>query len=120
MAQQTTAEKILLFKGRKRYGFSHSLGTIFLGYTLLGDFNPYAGIYQYRNSAKQRYHIKSIMYWPTNPRTAPQQAWRAVFANGALAWGALTLTEKEAYNKRAKPYHMTGYHLFQREYLGSH
>jgi len=120
MAKQTTAEALIFLKGRKRYGFSHSFGSAFYGYTRFGDFNEFSGIYQYRNSAKQRYHVKTLMYWPRNPRTEPQQAWRAVFSVGAVNWAGLTSEQKASYNERAKPLHMTGYHLHQREWLASH
>lgn len=120
MPYQTTAQKIMLPKARKRFGFSHSLGTMFMGYTRCGEFNEFAGIYQYRNSFRQRKHIKMMFMWPTNPQTVPQQAWRTVFADGAVNWQSLTAPEKVEYNKRAKSLHMTGYHLHQREWLQSH
>lgn len=120
MALLTKKQRVMMPKPRKRFGFSHSFGTAFFGYTRFGDFNEYAGIYTYRNNWKQRKHIAMQFYWPTNPQTVPQQAWRAVFANGAVAWQSLTSDQKAEYNKRAKQKHMTGYHLHQREYLSSH
>lgn len=120
MPKLTTNEKVMFVKPRKRYGFSQLFGTSFFGYIRFGEYNPYAGIFQYRNSAKQRYHVKTSFYWPRNPRTVPQQSWREVFALGAIAWSSLTAPEKEQYNIRARAKHMTGYHLFQREWLSSH
>jgi hypothetical protein len=120
MAYLTTEQKVILPRPRKRFGFSHSFGTAFFGYTRFAEFNDYAGIYQYRNSFGQKKHVKTIMYWPRNPQTPTQQAWRSVFADGAAAWAGLTSPEKAEYNKRAKLLHMTGYHLHQREWLSSH
>lgn len=120
MSRLTKNESVMLFRPRKRLGFSQLVGTMFMGYIRCGEYNEYAGIYQYCNAWEQRYHVKTLMHWPKNPQTGPQQAWRAVFTAGAVDWGSLTSDEKLAYNKRAKPYHMTGYHLHQREWLGSH
>lgn len=120
MADLTTLQKTLLVRPRKRLGFSHSFGTAFFGYTRFGEQNEIAGIYRYLNSSGQRKHIREGFYWPTNPRTVGQQAWRGVFTDGAVHWASLTPLEKGEYNERAKPLHMTGYHLHQREWLSSH
>jgi hypothetical protein len=119
MAELTTEQKLFIFRGRKRFGYSHSFGTAFFGYTRFGEFNNFAGIYQYCNSWGQRKHIKTIMHWPTNPQTIPQQAWRTSFADGMALWQALTLEEKEEYNIKAKSLHMGGHNLFLRDYLSS-
>jgi len=60
-------------------------------------------------------------YTPSNPRTAAQQAWRAVFAAGIAAWHALSDEEKEEWKRRAKEEKsMVGQHLFQSVYLKTH
>lgn len=120
MALLTKFQSVMAVKPRKRFGFSHSYGLAHFGYSLYGDQNPMSAIFQYRNSHKERKHISMRFYWPRNPRTIPQQAWRTVFSNGAIAWAGLTSGEKLSYNNRAKRLHMTGYHLFQREWLSSH
>lgn len=120
MSYLTKAERVMLPRARKRFGYSCYVGTMFMGFTQAGDDNQYAGIYQSNNNPGKHIYHKKIMYWPTNPQTVPQQAWRAVFTAGAVAWGALTADEKLAYNKRAKQYHFFGYHLFQREWLHQH
>ena len=56
-------------------------------------------------------------YYPTNPRTTKQQAWRAVFRTGKATWDALAPQTKTKYNKRAYAYKFTGFNLFMREYL---
>lgn len=120
MALLSKSERVMLPRARKRYGFSHSYGSAFFGYSFLGDDNEYSGIYQLHNVHGERKFIKAKFYWPTNPRTDTQQAWRGVFSDGAVAWAGLTSDEKLLYNNRAKRYRMTGYHLFQREWLSSH
>jgi len=82
--------------------------------------NKWAGIYQ-RKLTKQGKKI-SLMphYYPTNPRTPKQQAWRQIFVDGKEAWDNLTQTQKHSYNRRAIPLIFSGYNLFQREYLAMH
>jgi len=81
---------------------------------------PMAGIYQVRRYGAKRVLVQEKFYRPTNPQTAPQQAWRAVFSAGKAAWDVLTSDEKLALNKRARPLKMSGFNLFMREYLLSH
>ncbi len=81
---------------------------------------PHAGIYQRKLTKKGKQTSKMKFYYPTNPRTVEQQAWRAVFMDGKLAWDSLTIEEKELYNRRAIPLKFSGYNLFQREYLNTH
>jgi hypothetical protein len=113
-------EKLLSLSARKRFGFSHSFGSAHFGYTRFGDFNVYSGIYQKHNTPAGKRDSRMQFYWPTNPQTSPQQAWRAVFAQGFSDWGGLTPTEKAEYNRRARSRKMSGFNLFMREYLLSH
>lgn len=83
-----------------------------------GDADPWGvnGIYQMRMTKTGKRPIKMKFYTPTNPQTVPQEANRAKFAAAMAAWMALTLSEKQAYNIRAKRRRMFGWGLFVREY----
>lgn len=78
------------------------------------------GIYQRRKENGQIFYVRERFYTPTNPQTGPQQAWRTTFKNGAIAWQALTPTEKEKYNKKALKYGIYGYNLFMKNWLKTH
>jgi hypothetical protein len=82
--------------------------------------NPWAGIYQRKVTKRGKETSRMKFYYPTNPRTKKQQAWRAVFRAGKAAWDSLTEIQKESYNRRAIRLKFTGYNLFQREYLRTH
>jgi len=56
-------------------------------------------------------------YRPTNPQTAPQQAWRAVFAAGISGYKSLTAPEKLALNKEARKCRQSGLTLFLSRHL---
>lgn len=105
---------------RKRFAFSNLFGRIFFGYALFGDENEYAGIYQKRNSAGQKKHIKMLMYWPSNPRTEPQQARRQLFSDGVVAWHALSPEDVLYWKKEGQKKRITGYHAFLSNYLLTH
>ena len=94
------------------------------GIKLYGDFDygedkRIWGIYQRRHNKGKVVYAKMKFYIPSNPRTVPQQNWRAVFGAGMTAWGNLTNEQKEVYNERAKSLHLHGVNLFMREYLKS-
>lgn len=120
MPELTTAQKVMLFRPRKRFGYSQLLGTQFFGYSRFGEYNEYAGQYQYWNSWGQRRHIRTRFYWPTNPNTPSQQATRQFMRDAMSAWAALTSDEKAKYNDRAYRKKMNGSNLFVREYRYSH
>lgn len=82
--------------------------------------NPWAGIYQRKKTKKGKKISRMKFYITPNPRTPAQQAWRAVFGAGKIAWDSLTEPQKTLYNKRGQRIKMSGYNLFQREYLNSH
>ncbi len=105
---------------RGRFGFSGGLGAIRLGDTRLGFYSPFAGIYSRKKLRKGWGLSKMLFYRPTNPQTTGQQAWRAVFAAGWVAYAALTPTEKMLYSKHAREYRLSGPQLFMRDYLSSH
>lgn len=54
---------------------------------------------------------------PRNPNTPAQKAVRRNFAEAVKAWQMLPLSEKEAYNRRARKKPLTGYNLFTSEFL---
>lgn len=78
------------------------------------------GIYQVRTRFGKRVQVKEKHYIPTNPQTGPQQAWRQVYADSIVAWQTLTDEQKAVYTEKAKGKNMSGYNLFQKEYLLSH
>lgn len=74
------------------------------------------GIYQMRMTKRGKVPVKMKFYAPTNPQSVAQEANRAKFAAAMSAWGALTDSQKAAYNVRAKRRGMFGWGLFIREY----
>ncbi len=57
------------------------------------------------------------LYYPYNPQTEKQQAWRGYFADGMAAWQALPIEEKRVWNESAKRYRLYGYHRFMKKYM---
>lgn len=106
---------------QKQLGRPNRLGEHILGWTWLGHFNKYAGIYQKRHNYLENkiVGVKERFYRPTNPQSVPQQAWRQKFADGMDEWASLTPAEKEWYNQRGNLLGMHGVNLFLREYLSS-
>lgn len=77
------------------------------------------GVYQRRHKNGKVTYKRLKFYIPKNPRTVPQQSWRANFTAGMVAWAALTPTQKNVYNERAKGKPLYGHNLFMKEYLKS-
>jgi hypothetical protein len=75
------------------------------------------GIYQQRKCKTGIETVRMKFYKPTNPNTPAQQHWREKFAQSILAWRALTDDQKKEYNRIAGSLHMSGYNLFQKQYL---
>lgn len=84
-----------------------------------GDLDPtnVLGIYQVRTRFGHRTNVKEKFYTPTNPNSTLQQFWRLQFANSIIAWRNLSAEKKKMYNKRAQGRQMSGYNLFQKQYL---
>ena len=84
-----------------------------------GEVDPpeFWGIYQQRHCKAGQKTIKMKFYRPRNPKTRPQQAWRRQYALSILAWRNLTSEEKRVYNLRAGGMGMSGYNLFQKQFL---
>lgn len=112
--------KILTGKGVGRFGFQQAdrLGLRTYNEALLT--NPYAGIFQRRKYGKKKMIVQEKFYWPSNPQTVPQQAWRAVFTAGVDAYHALSPVIKERYRLAGQKYKMTGYNNFLSDYLKEH
>jgi len=78
------------------------------------------GIYQRRTRNGKTQFVREEFYWPTNPQTVPQQAWRATFKAGMVAWSNLTDEQKKAYNIKGTKIGTMGQNVFMKEYLNSH
>lgn len=135
-------EKLFSLTPKKRFGLFNQFGTSQFGYSVYGEEDIYffrseyghaifggdifadvillSGIYRTDNITGKTKHYREPYYITKNPRYAPQQAWRQIFADAVLAWQGLTAPEKVIYNKRAIGKHMSGYNLYLSEYLESH
>lgn len=79
--------------------------------------NPWSGTYQRRKLKKRKGIVRMRYYKPTNPRTPAQQYRRWLFASGVALWNVLDNSLRANYNLRAKPFRLSGFCLFQREWL---
>lgn len=78
------------------------------------------GIYQTQYRGGKPF-IRLLHYFvPQNPRTETQQNNRQKYSDSIIAWRNLTNEQKQVYNKNAVGMKMTGYNLFQKEYMLSH
>lgn len=77
------------------------------------------GIWQKRIRHGKLQFVKMNFMYPSNPQTATQQSWRAVFTAGMSAWSSLTTEQKKDYNRKASKISLHGVNLFLREYLKS-
>ena len=113
---------------RKKLGRSSEYGQRIYGSHEYGEYNDQFGLYRIRHirdhyfgagdkergkqyTQKERFHI------PTNPQTSSQQTNRAKFTNAITAWQALTPSQKDVYNQRAKYKNFSGYNLYITEYM---
>jgi hypothetical protein len=115
-----TMGKLYSLDARGKFGFSGGLGRMALGYNRVGFYNWFCGIYAKHYYYGKPYISRMKFYRPANPQTEAQQAWRAVYADSINSWRALSDNEKKRYNTRAFGQRMSGYNLFQKEYLNSH
>ena len=83
------------------------------------DPHEFLGVYRSSNFQTGNTRQKLPFYRPTNPNTAAQQANRSRFADAADSWNALSDSQKESYNVRARPLSITGYNLFLKETLNT-
>lgn len=112
--------KLYSLDARGKFGYSGGLGRLALGYNRLGFYNWFCGIYQKKYYYGKPFISRSKFYRPKNPKTVKQQAWRSVYADSIIAWRTLDDNIKLLYNKRACGQRMSGYNLFQKEYLNNH
>jgi hypothetical protein len=122
--------------GESKYGDEEILvlakeyGQRIYGESKYGEILDLFGIWQVRHrrthfltsgekETGELYNIRKRFYWPTNPRTEAQQAWRATFSSGVEAWQALSEGEKDEYRELAKEKPLSGFNLFLREFLTS-
>ena len=84
-----------------------------------GEIDPpeFWGIYQQRHCKAGQKTIKMKFYKPRNPKTPAQMACRKKYADSILAWRNLTNDEKREYNRKAGGMGMSGYNLFQKQFL---
>ncbi len=118
------------FFGERIYGDFHygeeerqidknEYGVKLYGGSLYGTDDVRIGIYQKRHKLGKTGYTRTKFYIPSNPKTAPQQSWRAVFTAGMGEWANLTTEQKNQYNRRADKVHLHGVNLFMREWLKS-
>ncbi len=119
MAIVENEKKLKSYDVRGKFGFSQDYGNALYGYTRFGEQNDSAGCYQRKRTAQGYKLFKQRIYFPTNPRTVPQQAWRAIFTSAMTAWTSLSPTDKSSWKRRAKAYHIHGHNLFLRYFLNS-
>ncbi len=107
------------FSIRKRLGKPNSLGEMWLGWSELGDDDPFAGVYQKRRRRTGQIYVKMKHAWPDCGHTVRQAEMRSIFADGVTAWHALTTLQKQAYNKRKYPTGQSGFTRHMTEYLNA-
>ena len=84
-----------------------------------GDPDPLniLGIYRRRPTREGVTLVKMDFYFPANPQTQQQQAWRTTFANGVASWQNLNEGERDGYRESAKEMPMTGFNLYLSQFL---
>ena len=105
---------------RQKLGRTCEYGRRVYGGFFYGEVMDEYGEYQMRKGKKKQNMIKREFNMPYNPRTVLQQANRQKYADSVVEWQALTNVQKAVYNIRAVGRKMSGYNLFQKEYLLSH
>ena len=109
--------KLYSMDGRGKFGYSGGFGRIAFGYTRLGFYNWFCGIYQKKYYYGKPYIARQRFAWGSNPQTERQQSWRVVVKNGVIAWRALDAPTKKKWNKLASGRRMSGYNAFLSDYL---
>ncbi len=112
--------KLLSIDARGKFGFSGGFGRIAFGYTRLGFYNWYAGIYQKKYLYGVPYLSRMKFYRPTNNQHENQQLWRSQVTGGWVAWRALDPETREQWRLRGMKRRMTGPNAFMSEWLKSH
>ena len=85
-----------------------------IGITARGSFSSLFIFTQY---GKKR--IVKKYYYPYNPKSAEQQAWREIFSDAVENWQGFDNSVKNFYNTKYKNDHMSGYNRYIGLYLGA-
>ncbi len=117
MAVITRPQDIKSLEIRKTLGLPNQCGNFWFGRSKLGDHFREAGIYQKRHRKRGQIFVRMKHYYPSNPRSIPQQANRALFATAIALWNAKTLEEQMVWNKMKKIKGKSGYNRFVSQYL---
>ena len=88
-------ERFLTLQTVKRFGLPNQYGQAIAGWAKYGDFNPYAGYYQRRNTRNGVIIVRTKFYKPQNPTSGPILVSQAKWASGVSAWHALDETTKQ-------------------------
>ena len=102
---------------RQKLGRTCEYGCRFYGAFFYGEVHDFYGIYQIRKGVNGQIIVKEKFYISINPQTEAQQANRQKYADSVLAWQNLTDEQKLVYNNKAKGRKLSGYNLFQKQYL---
>jgi hypothetical protein len=109
--------KLLSLDARGKFGWSGGFGRLAFGYTRLGFYSWWAGIYSKKYYYGKPYISRMKFYRPTNPRTILQQNWRAVHAYATYLWRSFDPETQEPYEMKGKRAKMTGYNFFLSYFL---
>jgi hypothetical protein len=92
---------------------------MFLGQPLYPDALRCSGAIGQIYIFKQYKHWRAVLpyYYPYNPQTETQQAWRGVFADAIGNWQGFDNQTKGHYNALKYPNVMSGYNRYIRFYL---
>jgi hypothetical protein len=109
--------KLLSLDARGKFGYSGGFGRVAFGYTRLGFYNWYCGIYQKRYYYGTPYISRSKFYRSTGGNTLRQQNNRAVLAYMWVIWATVDIETKKQYRLRGATKGITGPNLFMSEWL---
>jgi hypothetical protein len=112
-----TMGKLLSLDARGKFGYSGGFGRIAFGYTRLGFYNWYCGIYQKRYYYGKPYISKSKFYSSTGGNTLKQINNRAVLAYMWVLWAFVDQKIKEKYKINGAKIGITGANFFMSEWL---
>jgi hypothetical protein len=104
---------------RGRFSIPNGLGLLQCGWSMLGYFHPYAGIYQTKHTKRGPRVSQMVHYRPKNKKTVLQITRQNKFALAVSAWKLLTKQERLFYNKIKNKDNISGYNFYISEYLNS-
>lgn len=115
-----TMGKLNSLDSRGKFGFSGGFGRIAFGYTRLGFYNWFCGIYQKKYYYGKAFISRSKFYRPKNPQTETQQAWRSNVTSGWIAYKALSESEKLFWRNIGTKKNISAPNAFMSAWLISH